>query len=168
MCALGLDPDEPGILREGSPTHPSFSHGSCRNAERYVLSICTDVDKKKKSGEPKAKDALDKLKATDVKKYREKIMECVVSGKARRGATKQQQLWHHAQLTVVYIYYVRIRSRIYYRGISCRCVEADLDPASRVAGDVETSGDTSRPRGASRPVCEGDACDAVHCSSAPR
>lgn len=108
MCALGLDPDEPGILREGNPTHPSFSHGSCRNAERYLLSICTEVDKKKKSGEPKAKDALDKLKATHVKKYREKIMECVVSGKARRGATKQQQLWHHAQLTVVYIYYVRI------------------------------------------------------------
>ena len=25
----------------------------------------------------------------------------------------------------------------------CRCVEADLDPASRVAGDVETSGDTA-------------------------
>ena len=70
--------------------------------------MCADMDKKKKSGEPKAKDALDKLKATDVKKYREKIMECVVSGKARRGATKQQQLWHHAQLTVVYIYYVRI------------------------------------------------------------
>ena len=70
--------------------------------------MCTEMDKKKKSGEPKAKDALDKLKANHIKKYREKIMECVVSGKARRGATKQQQLWHHAQLTVVYIYYVRI------------------------------------------------------------
>ena len=69
--------------------------------------MCTEMDKKKKSGEPKAKDALDKLKVTHMKKYREKI-KLVTSWKARRGATKQQQLWHHAQLTVVYIYYVRI------------------------------------------------------------
>ena len=103
-----MDPDESGIVREGKPDSPSYSHGSCRNAERYLLSVCADMDKKKKSGEPKAKDALDKLKATHIKRHREKIMECVVSGKARRGATKQQQLWHHAQLTVVYIYYVRI------------------------------------------------------------
>ena len=108
MCGLGLDPDEPGILREGNLLSPSFSHGSCRNAEWYLISVCADMDKKKKSGEPKAKDALEKLRKDHVHKYRAKIMECVVSGKARRGATKQQQLWHHAQLTVVYIYYVRI------------------------------------------------------------
>ena len=89
MCTLGLDPDEPGIIREGTTVHPSYSHGSCRNAERYLVSLAADVDKRKKSGEPKAKDALDKLKATQGPKYREKIMELVISGKARRGATKQ-------------------------------------------------------------------------------
>ena len=64
----------------GSTKYPCYAHNSCRNAERFLVSIATDVDKFKKSGEPKAQLALQRLKKTDSKKYRENIMELMMRG----------------------------------------------------------------------------------------